>query len=57
MKRLRRFLDPLDLRDLFVFGGIALISAGAGMVYLPAALVVAGIALLTIGIFGVPGWA
>lgn len=57
MKRLRPLLDALDLRDLFVFGGVALVSIGSGMVYLPAALVVAGIALLAIGVFGVPRWA
>lgn len=41
---LREHLD-----DFHVYGGIALVATGAGLVYFPAALIVAGLALLLIG--------
>ena len=43
-------------RDLFVFGGVILVTIGTGMVYLPAAPIIAGLALFLIGLFGVPTW-
>lgn len=48
--------ETVGVRDVFVFGGLALLCLGAGMVYLPAAPIVAGLALLVIGLNGVPAW-
>jgi len=39
-----------DLRDLFVFGGIALASYGAWLIYPPAAFITAGLPLFWLGI-------
>lgn len=39
----------LDLRDAFAFGGLALITAGAGWAYAPAAPIVLGLALFWLG--------
>lgn len=49
-------LAKIGARDLFVFAGLGLLTLGAGLVYLPAAPIVAGAALLSIGIFGIPQW-
>lgn len=38
-----------DVRDGVVFGGLALVVAGVGWIYAPAALIVAGVALLRLG--------
>lgn len=46
----------VGLRDLFVFGGMMLVTVGAGMVYLPAAPIIAGLVLLVVGLFGIPKW-
>lgn len=53
---MKKLLANVGMRDVFVFGGLALVSLGAGMVYLAAAPIIAGLALLTIGIIGVPKW-
>ncbi len=53
---LQSIRESIGVRDVFVFGGLALLSVGAGMVYLPAAPIVAGLALLVIGLNGVPTW-
>lgn len=39
-----------DLRDGFVFGGVALVAAGAGWIFAPAALIVPGLVLFWLGI-------
>lgn len=52
----RTVTDKIGARDVFVFGGLALICLGVGMIYPPAAPIVAGIALLVIGVVGVPSW-
>lgn len=52
----RTLLARIGARDVFVFGGLALLCLGAGMIYLPAAPVIAGLALLTIGVVGIPSW-
>jgi hypothetical protein len=54
---IRTLIDAITVRDFLVFGGLALLTTGAGMVYLPAAPIVAGLALLGLGIYGVPKWA
>lgn len=46
----------LGARDVFLFGGLSLLCLGAGMVYLPAAPIIAGAAFLSLGLFGVPSW-
>ena len=56
MSTIRAWLAKVGARDVFIFGGLALLCLGAGMVYLPAAPIIAGLALLTIGIAGVPQW-
>jgi hypothetical protein len=43
-------------RDVLLFSGISLLTGGAGMVYLPAAPLVAGVLLLAIGLVGIPKW-
>lgn len=48
--------DNIGARDVAVLGGIALLTTGAGMVYRPAAPIVAGLFLLTLGLVGVPKW-
>lgn len=53
---LRVLRDKVGARDVFVFGGISLITVGAGMVYLPMAPIVAGLMLLVIGLIGIPRW-
>ncbi len=40
----------VDLRDVFVFGGLLLASAGLWQMYPPLALVVAGAALFWLGV-------
>lgn len=42
--------ENFDLRDAFVFGGICLVAIGVGMVFLPAAFIVAGTALFWLGV-------
>lgn len=50
MKKLAlTLLTAFDLRDAFVFGGIALVGYGAGQVYAPAAPIVVGSALFWLG--------
>lgn len=46
--------DPMkpDLRDTFAAAGLALIGVGAGMIYLPAALILVGAVLCFVGLFG-----
>lgn len=55
-KRLHALWGQIGARDLFVFGGIALLTIGAGMVYLPAAPIIAGVVLFSIGLLGIPSW-
>jgi uncharacterized membrane protein YtjA (UPF0391 family) len=40
----------LDVRDLFVFGGIAAICYGVAQIYQPAAWIVGGIVFCSIGL-------
>ena len=41
--------EPLiDLRDLHVYGGLAILAAGAGWVFLPAAPIILGVGLIAI---------
>ncbi len=45
----------IDLRshldDVHVYGGLLLLSVGAGWVYRPAGLIVAGVGLLALGVW------
>lgn len=56
MKKVLVALKAVGARDVFVFGGLALVTVGAGMIYRPAAALVAGAGLLAIGVMGVPKW-
>ena len=56
MKRLLASFGAITARDVFVFGGLALVTVGAGMVYLAAAPIVAGLVLLIVGLYGIPKW-
>lgn len=49
-------MPKIGLRDVLVGGGIALTAVGAGLVYLPAGIIVPGVILLYLGIVGVPAW-
>lgn len=42
--------DVVDLRDVFVFGGLLLASAGLWQIYPPLALVASGVALFWLGV-------
>lgn len=53
---LKEVRKKLGMRDAFVFGGLALLGVGVGMVYFPASLVVLGVVLLYLGLVGVPSW-
>lgn len=55
-QRLRSLAGKVGARDMFVFAGIALVSAGSAMIYPPAGAIMAGAILLLIGILGVPTW-
>lgn len=51
MKKLARtLLAALDLRDAFVFGGLALVGYGLWQIYIPAAPIVVGSACFWLGI-------
>lgn len=58
MKRLRAawgwLSGQVSGRDLYVFGGLALLGTGAGMAYPPAGPMVVGLVLLLIGVKGLP---
>jgi hypothetical protein len=56
MNRFRRLLTPPDLYDLFALAGLALIAVGLWLIYPPAALIVTGAAILTLGIWGAKSW-
>lgn len=38
-----------DLRDMIVFSGFGLVVAGVALIYVPAAMIVAGASLLRLG--------
>lgn len=40
----------IDLQDVFAFGGIGMVSAGAAWIYPPAGLIVAGAFFVWLGI-------
>ena len=42
-----------DLRDLVVFGGIALAAYGAWLIYAPCGFILAGVGLYYTGLWGV----
>ena len=49
LRRLLALLTP-DLRDVFVFGGLACAVIGVAQVFVPAAWVVGGAALFWLGV-------
>jgi hypothetical protein len=50
--RFCRRLPRTMVWDIFVLGGVALLSIGAGLAYKPLGFVVPGVALLALGILG-----
>jgi hypothetical protein len=51
LKRVRTFIaKAIDMQDIFVFGGIGLVSYGLAQIYPPAAWVAAGAALFWLGV-------
>ena len=38
--------------DMLVYAGAAIVAIGSGMIYLPAGFIVAGVALVAIGLVG-----
>lgn len=46
----------LDLRDATFLCGVALVTTGTGMIYLPAGFILLGAVLLTLSVIGVPRW-
>ena len=49
MQAMGRIGGVFDLRDVFVFGGLGLVSAGLHEIYPPAALVIPGALLVWMG--------
>jgi hypothetical protein len=47
---LKRLNPDVDLRDCLVFGGVASVAYGAGMIYPPATWIVAGVAAFWLGV-------
>jgi amino acid permease len=41
-----------NLRDIVGIAGMALVSVGAGMIYFPAGVVIAGLLLVVVALFG-----
>ena len=39
-----------DMRDCFVFGGIALIAIGLSLIYIPIALIISGVMVFWLGV-------
>lgn len=50
LARLKPVLAWLDLRDLFVFGGLTMVGYGIALVYPPAAWSLCGLAILWLGL-------
>lgn len=48
--------SKIGLRDVLLGAGIFLTAFGAGLIYLPAGIIVPGLSLLYLGMFGVPAW-
>lgn len=47
------WLSELDGRDVVFVVGLASVSVGSALVYMPAGLIVAGVILILVAIFGV----
>lgn len=45
-----------DLRDVLALAGLGLLATGVWMIYVPAALILVGLVLLAVSLFGVPRW-
>ena len=50
MGKLRNLTGRIPASDLFWLAGAALVAAGAGMIYLPAGLIVGGLFLVAVGV-------
>lgn len=49
-KLLALIRDEVKLREVFVFGGLAIASGGVALVHVPSALIVVGTVVLLLGI-------
>lgn len=50
----KTFFAPIGFREILLFGGSALLSAGAYLIYPPAGFVLPGIVLVYVSVFGTP---
>lgn len=50
LKPILAWRPDIDLRDVFVFGGLAMIGNGVAAIYPPAAWIVCGVALFWLGV-------
>jgi hypothetical protein len=48
---MRRLLTAVDAQDACIIAGVLLIGVGAGMVYVPAGLVVVGVLMLALALW------
>lgn len=49
-KILALIVSEIELRDVFAFGGLALLTCGAAQIYAPAGFIVPGLVLMVLGI-------
>jgi hypothetical protein len=56
VKRLKEFAGSVGARDVLLFSGVMLLTVGAGMVYIPAAPITAGLIIFAISLVGIPKW-
>jgi len=47
-----KVIAGVDLQDVFVFGGLGLVTVGAHAIYAPAGWIVPGAALMALGLRG-----
>ena len=53
---MKTLLAKVGARDVFVGAGALICALGAGLIYLPAGVIVFGGIVLYLGLFGVPSW-
>lgn len=53
---MKSLLAKIGARDVLVGVGLLLTAGGAAMVYAPAGILTLGLALLALGLYGVPSW-
>ncbi len=53
---MKDFLAKIGARDVLIGGGTVVCAIGAGLIYVPAGLLVFGAIALYLGLYGVPAW-